>query len=166
MVETSAKNRSTDLSIDAAFADLLDSSFRRLIGRALIPDEILRGDAALWLYERAPFCVLAHDTREDPVFVYGNKAVQRCFEYDWEELIRLPSQLSAEVPNREERQRLLDTVKRQGFISDYRGVRIAKSGRRFFIEKAIVWELLDTEGRRHGQAAMFASWYDIGASNG
>jgi len=150
-----------NLSNDRAFADLLNDSFTRLVGYRLIPAQVAGADAALWLYEQASFCLLSHDTEQDPIFIYGNKAVQRCFEYDWEELTRLPSRLSAEFPNREERQRLLDTVKRQGFISDYSGIRIAKSGRRFAIKNAVVWELIDAVGKRHGQAAMFASWQDI-----
>ena len=48
-----------------------------------------------------------------------------------------------------------------GFMSGYRGVRIAKSGRRFIIEDGVVWELIDAHGTRHGQAATFSSWRDI-----
>jgi hypothetical protein len=29
-----------------------------------------------WLYEEAPYCVLAHNTDPDPVFVYANKTAQ------------------------------------------------------------------------------------------
>lgn len=143
------------------FAALLDRSLRRLTGRGLFPTPPGERADATWLYVEAPFCLLAHDTHADPVFIYGNKAVQACFEYGWEELTQLPSRLSAEFPDRDERQRLLDTVKSQGFIADYRGVRIAKSGRRFFIENATVWEVIDDAGNRHGQAAMFASWRDL-----
>jgi hypothetical protein len=149
------------LATDPVFAELLDSSFTRLVGRPLILANGTEAGPAHWLYECAPFCVLAHNTADDPIFIYGNKAVQHCFEYDWEELTRLPSRLSAELPNREERQRLLDIVRRQGFISDYSGIRIAKSGRRFVIENAVVWELFDGAGTRHGQAATFSSWRDI-----
>ncbi|MGJ4855675.1 MEKHLA domain-containing protein [Labrys sp. KB_33_2] len=150
-----------DLAGNTDFAALLDHSLRRLTGRGLFPAPPAdRADAA-WLYAEAPFCLLAHDTRADPVFIYGNKVVQDCFEYSWEELTQLPSRLSAEFPNRDERQRLLDTVKKQGFIADYHGVRIAKSGRRFFIENATVWEVIDEAGNRHGQAALFASWRDL-----
>ena len=46
-------------------------------------------------------------------------------------------------------------------MSGYRGVRIAKSGRRFIMEDGVVWELIDTHGARHGQAATFSSWRDI-----
>jgi hypothetical protein len=46
-------------------------------------------------------------------------------------------------------------------MSGYRGVRVAKSGRRFVIEDGIVWELIDADGRRHGQAAAFSSWRSV-----
>ena len=56
---------------------------------------------------------------------------------------------------------MLDQVRRDGFMSGYRGVRIAKSGRRFIIADGVVWELIDEQGTRHGQAATFSSWRDI-----
>jgi MEKHLA domain len=73
----------------------------------------------------------------------------------------LPSRLSAEAPERAERQALLDAVAKNGFMSGYRGIRVAKSGRRFLIEDGVVWELIDEEGVRHGAAATFASWRDV-----
>mgnify|MGYP002069486675 CR=1 FL=1 len=66
--------------------------------------------------------------------------------------------LTAEAPNRAERARLLETVARRGFIDDYSGVRIAKSGRRFRINRATVWNLLTETGQPCGQAAMFDHW--------
>jgi hypothetical protein len=69
--------------------------------------------ATRWLYQEAPFCALAHNTDRDPIFIYGNKGAQACFEYTWDELTSLRSRLSAEEPNREERQCLLDAVKRK-----------------------------------------------------
>ena len=142
---------------DPTFAALLADSYRRLVGQPLatVPAE---ADLATWLYEAAPFCLLAHDTQPDPVFVYANRAAQRRFGYDWDAFVTLPSRLSAEAPNRAERQRLLEAVARDGFIADYRGLRIAKSGERFFIEQAVVWELRDDAGTRHGQAAVFSRW--------
>jgi len=52
-------------------------------------------------------------------------------------------------------------VRDRGFIDDYAGVRVAASGRRFRIEQAVVWNLLDDAGQRHGQAATFEHWLDI-----
>ena len=142
---------------DAGLFALITGSFRRLLGRELADPSA----GAEWLYHHAPFVVLAHDGGADPRFIYANETAQACFEYSASELIGLPSRLSAEAPERTERQRLLDRVSRDGFIADYSGIRIAKSGRRFRIENAIVWQLIDADGTRHGQAATFSEWHDI-----
>jgi hypothetical protein len=76
----------------------------------------------------------------------------------WEELTRTASRLTAEAPEREERARLLAAVTRHGFIDDYSGVRISKSGRRFRISEATVWNLVNEAGARCGQAATFSTW--------
>jgi hypothetical protein len=150
--------------LEPVFYNLLSSSYARLVGLPLIADETVRsGDAAAqarWLYKEASFCVLAHDTHTDPIFIYANLSAQICFEYDWNQITRLPSRLSAEAPNQAERQRLLESVTRTGFINNYRGLRIAKSGRRFWIENATVWQLTDENGILHGQAATFQDWRD------
>ena len=150
------------LARDPDFLRLLAGSHARLVGAPLLPEEAGDDPAAQarWLYDEAPFCVLAHNTDADPRFVYANKAAQARFEYGWDEFTTLPSRLSAEAPDRAERQRLLDAVTRDGFIGDYRGVRIAKSGRRFWIESAVVWQLIDEAGILRGQAATFSEWRD------
>jgi hypothetical protein len=141
----------------AEHAGLLAESYRRWMGRDLIPPAPDAVDRARALFE-APFAVVSHGTEGDPVFNYGNRTALRLFEMTWEEFTRLPSRLSAEPVHRDERQRLMDEVARNGFISDYRGVRISKNGKRFFIEQAIVWNLLDDDGALRGQAAMFSDW--------
>lgn len=144
-------------ALDPDFFTLLTTSYLRAVGMPLVAD----GQGPEWLYANAPFALLSHNTDADPRFVYANATAQRCFEYPWAEFITLPSRLSAEAPNRDERQRLLDAVARDGYISDYRGVRISKSGRRFWIEDGTVWELFDAAGKRRGQAAIFKSWTDV-----
>ena len=144
-------------SADPDFFKMLTESYRRLVGSALTGAHL--GPA--WLYEDAPFAVLAHETDADPRFIYANRTAQRCFEYSWDELISMPSRLSAEAPNRAERQKLLDAVSRDGYVTGYRGVRIAKSGRRFWIEDGVVWQLIDAAGVYRGQAAMFAAWKNV-----
>jgi len=152
-----AKRRLADLSRDPAFFALLTDSYARLVGQPLGPP----GKDADWLYRNAQFVVLAHGTEHDPKFIYANKAAQACFEYSWDEFLALPSRLSAEAPDQAERQKLLEEVTRNGFLTGYSGLRIAKSGRRFIIEHGVVWELIDREGMRHGQAATFLSWRDV-----
>ena len=146
-----------DRSTDADFFALLTNSYARLLGKPLVPP----GKTAAWLYRDAPFVVLAHGTEADPKFIYANKAAQACFGYSWEEFLSLPSRLSAEAPDQGARQKLLEQVARNGFMTGYSGIRVAKSGSRFIIEDGIVWELTNTSGRRHGQAATFRSWRDV-----
>jgi hypothetical protein len=149
--------QSADLKSDASFFVLLTESYARFVGASLVPP----GSDTTWLYREAPFVVLAHGRDPDPRFIYANKTAQNCFGYAWEEFLALPSRLSAETQDQAERQRILDRVRRDGFMSGYRGVRIAKSGRRFIIADGVVWEMIDKQGTRHGQAATFSSWRDI-----
>ena len=142
-------------------AHLLSRSYLRLTGRHLIDAALPPVEAARALWE-APFVVVSHDTQADPVFTYGNAAALKLFEMTWEEFTQLPSRLSAEPPNQDERARLLAEVTARGFIDDYSGVRTAKSGHRFVIEQATVWNLVDEEGGRCGQAATFGRWRDLG----
>lgn len=143
----------------AEHAQRLLASHRRLTGRELLP-AATAATAARLLYE-APFVVLSHDTAADPVFNYANLAAQRLFEMPWGEIVGLPSRYSAEPLLRDERQRLLERVARDGYIDDYQGVRIARSGRRFLVRRATVWNLYDEAGAAIGQAATFADWQPL-----
>ncbi|MCB1442561.1 MAG: MEKHLA domain-containing protein [Methyloceanibacter sp.] len=146
------------IATDTAFFGLLADSYKRLLGHA---PPFLNGsamDRPRWLYEEARACVLAHSPAPDPLFIYANKAAQALFEYRWDEIVGMPSRLSAEVPNRAERQRLLDAVARDGFATGYSGIRIAKSGRRFRIDDGILWQLRDADDTLHGVAATFSHW--------
>jgi hypothetical protein len=130
---------------------LLASSFERLLGRPLVTtgSDVVAG---LWHSSAA---IVAHGTEPDPIFFFGNRRALEVFESDIAAFTRMPSRLSAEAPLREERQALLERVAREGFIDDYAGVRITATGRRFRIEAAIVWNIVDDAGERHGQAATF-----------
>ena len=107
--------------------------------------------------------VLSHDTASDPILTYGNRAALELFALTWEELIQMPSRYTAEAPNRAERARLLAEVAAKGFIDDYAGVRIARTGGRFRIARATVWNLTDEAGRLRGLAATFREWQYLAA---
>ena len=130
---------------------LIASSFERLLGQPLVDpaDDIV---AALW---QAPRAIVAHGTQDDPIFFFASRYALGAFESDVEAFTAMPSRFSAEAPLRGERQALLDRVTRDGYIDDYSGVRITATGRRFQIERAVVWNLIDAQGQRHGQAATF-----------
>ncbi|MFH7341078.1 MEKHLA domain-containing protein [Streptomyces sp. KHY 26] len=147
---------------DTRFAALLLDSHQRLVGSPLCPgtwaDE---AEAARWLYEEAPFGLLAHDTADDPLFVYANRTAQRCFGYTPEEFAALPSRLSAAPDAQEDRDAFVAAVNRQGFADGYRGRRVRKDGSLFWIEDVCMWDLVDESGRKQGQAAVFRSWSEI-----
>lgn len=143
-----------------AWNQLLLDSFRRWVGRELIGRTGPAEEQALVLFT-APFVVVSHGTEEDPVLNYGNRVALDLWELDWEQLTRTPSRLTAEPMNRDERERMLARAAAQGFIDDYRGVRISSKGRRFLVEDAIVWNVVDGEGTKRGQAATFSRWSDL-----
>jgi hypothetical protein len=138
-------------------AELLRRSFWALTGRDLIDPALSLEDAAEALF-LAPFVLLSHNNDPDPLMSYANRAGLALFELSWAQLIVMPSRLTAEAPVREERERLLQQVARNGYIDDYSGIRISRSGRRFRIERATVWNLTDEVGNDLGQAATFADW--------
>lgn len=136
---------------------LIASSHARLTGRDLVAHAGNLRDA-LW---NTSAVIVAHGTEPDPLFFYGNRSALSLFEMNWSDFVGMPSRLSAEPLLREERTRLLERVSRDGFIADYCGTRIAASGKRFRIERAVVWNLIDAGGICHGQAATFDCWTPI-----
>jgi hypothetical protein len=140
-----------------AHTQTLARSFRKWTGHDLQLGIFSAAEFAEKIFH-APFILVSHGTEADPVLNYGNAAALALWEMSWEELTRTPSRLTAEVPNREERAKLLEAVTRLGFIDDYSGIRISKTGRRFKISSATVWNLLTDEGKPCGQAAMFDKW--------
>ncbi len=140
-----------------AQTQLIARSLKHWTGRELLVGSFPATELAENIF-RAPFILVSHGTETDPVLNYGNAAALALWEMSWAELTRTPSRLTAEAPNREERARLLAAVTNRGFIDDYSGVRISKSGRRFRIARATVWNLLDENEHYSGQAAMFSHW--------
>lgn len=131
-------------------AQRLITSFQHWTGKPLI-------ETPEALFE-APFVVVSHGTEPDPIFNYANRQALDLWEMDWDTFTQLPSRYSAEPISQEERSRLLAQAKAQGYISDYRGVRISSTGKRFWIEDVILWTVLDELDQPCGQAATFSSW--------
>ena len=140
-----------------AHTQILARSLKHFTGRELWPGNLSAAELAEQVFH-APFVLVSHGTEADPVLNYGNQAALALWEMSWAELTRTPSRLTAEAPNREERARLLAAVARRGFIDDYSGIRISKTGRRFRLAQATVWNLLAENDQPCSQAAMFSDW--------
>ncbi|MFS0723200.1 MEKHLA domain-containing protein [Paenibacillus sp. 1P07SE] len=137
-------------------ARLLLDSYHRLTGKNLL--SLATDQTAAQAIEQAPLVVLSHGTEADPILNYGNAQALKLWEMSWDLFVATPSRLTAEPMEREARKHFLQQVHARGYVDDYTGIRIARSGRRFYIEQATVWNLADDQGRLRGQAAAFPAY--------
>lgn len=136
---------------------ILLNSYAQFVGEELIERGSDAGDEARRLFE-APIVVVSHGTQEDPILNYGNETALNLWEITIPDLLKTPSRMTAEPMHRDERAQLLERTSRDGFVNDYRGIRIATTGRRFLIDQATVWNLINDAGEKVGQAATFSEW--------
>lgn len=136
---------------------LADLSFMLHIGH-LLPVPASIDERYQWLHTQAPYSLLAHDNSDDPKFIYANQCALSCFKYTEEEIIGLPSRLSAAEADRSARQELLLTVREKGIAGNYTGPRVNKLSQTFTIYDGIVWQIYNENKEFIGQAALF--WPD------
>jgi hypothetical protein len=109
--------------------------------------------------------VLCHNGADDPCFIYANRAALMLFKRSWDEMVGLPSRLSASQQQRLDRQKFLNQVKQKDWVEGYGGERINSKGERFQIRGARLWNLIDAEDHYRGQAACFSNWWWCGEPN-
>ena len=103
--------------------------------------------------------VLAHNNAGDPALTYANATALRLWKRPWNEMVGMPSRLTAAQSERKERAASLKQALAIDAINTYSGIRMDRCGRQFMIHNARIWTLWDEEGRRCGQAAAFSSWW-------
>ena len=138
---------------------LLDS-YRHWVGNDLIERMSDAHEQARTLFE-APVVVVSHGVEPDPILNYGNQTALALWELSWDQFIKTPSRLTAEPDDRAERERMLTQARAKGYYDGYRGVRISSTGKRFFVEQALIWTVIDLAGRPIGQAATFSRWSTV-----
>lgn len=136
---------------------VLLNSYRHWTGRKLIEEQGKNPEELAKALFEASFAVLSGGPQEDQILNYGNLKTMELWEMDWETLTRTPSRYTAEPMHRDERAAFLQRVRDHGYVDDYQGIRISSTGKRFRIEQATVWNLIDERGRFLGQAATFRS---------
>ncbi len=132
-------------------------SYRQLTGEDLIDEVTTPLLLARHLFY-APFVLVSHGLGADPVLNYGNRQALELWEMDWVSFTRTPSRLTAAADQQPEREAFLSQAQSQGYVRDYRGLRVSRTGRRFWIKNALVWNVLGPQETRLGQAAKFAAW--------
>lgn len=135
---------------------LLDS-YRRWLGQELIDRSGDSAEQARRVFE-VPFVVVSHGTQPDPILNSANAVALQLWEMPLDQFLQTPSRLTAEPVHRDERARMLAATQRQGYIDDYQGIRISSTGKRFYIDQATVWNIVDESGTLAGQAATFSQW--------
>ena len=110
------------------------------------------------LHHNSEYAIVSHGLEKDPVFNYANLAAQKLWKLSWEEFIQLPSKQSAKPDKVAKRELLLKEALLKGYIENYEGIRIDKTGKEFFIKNVTLWNLIDKNGLMHGQAALFNKW--------
>ncbi|WP_031238821.1 MEKHLA domain-containing protein [Asticcacaulis sp. AC466] len=145
----------------SAYNRLMAQSFHRFTGQFIVPDAAVLPDHELAraLFD-APQAIVSHGIEADPIFRYANAQALELWEMDWAAFTRLPSRLSAEgTPDiQSDRDALLRAALETGGIDYYAGVRVSANGQRFEIRNTVLWNVVDTEGVRHGQAAFIRDW--------
>jgi len=132
-------------------------SYRHWIGNDLIERTADAKQRSRTLFE-ASVVVVSHGVEPDPILNYGNQTALDLWELSWEQFIKTPSRLTAEPDDRAERERMLTQARAKGYYDGYRGVRISSTGKRFLVERALIWTVIDPAGRPIGQAATFSQW--------
>ncbi len=145
----------------SAYSALMAWSFHHFTGDDIVPDarQLNATDLAQAMFD-APVALVSHGTEADPIFRYANAAALELWQMDWDTFTRLPSRHSAEPESgiQGDRNRLLKAALQNGWVDDYSGVRISSQGRRFEIRNTVLWNVIDRDGVRHGQAAFIRDW--------
>ena len=139
------------------WSQILSRNFNQLLDKDLVAPANTPEQLAQTLFN-APFVVVSHGTQADPILNYGNQMALQLWSISWDELVTTPSRLTAEAANRSIRAQMLEQAAKQGYIDNYQGIRISRTGQRFLIQQAIIWNLTDELGKKCGQAATFSDW--------
>ncbi len=139
------------------WSQILSGNFNQLLDKDLVAPANTPEQLAQTLFN-APFVVVSHGTQADPILNYGNQMALQLWSISWDELVTTPSRLTAEAVNQSVRAQMLEQAAKQGYIDNYQGIRISRTGQRFLIEQAIIWNLTDELGKKCGQAATFSDW--------
>ena len=105
--------------------------------------------------------LLAHDSKEDPLICFANQQALKLWDLKWEEMIGMPSRLTAPMKERENRKSVLKYVMKQKAIEGYQGIRINSRGDKFLINNASIWTIWNQQGSILGQAAIVKEWISI-----
>jgi len=109
----------------------------------------------------APMVVYSHDNQKDPIYNYSSEKGLIVWDMTWDQFRKTPSRTTTEPLLREEREAILRETATKGYMTNYEGIRISRSGKKYKISDITLWNLTDNLGQYCGQAATFSQWQPI-----
>ncbi|HXV27820.1 MAG TPA: MEKHLA domain-containing protein, partial [bacterium] len=109
-----------DIDFLAKQTRLILSNYRHWTGRSLWRNDKTDRDLVSEVFF-APMILCSAGIEEDPILNYGNQKALDLWEMDWATFTRTPGRLTAEPMERHARAKFLETVRKQGYVDDYRG---------------------------------------------
>ena len=103
-------------------------------------------------FNECSFPIASHDLHG--FFNYLNKAALSLFKVTLDQVIGKPTTMTAPESEQKERNELLNQVNSQGFIDNYKGIRVTSDGELFQIEDATIWNVVDKNCHKIGQAVI------------
>ena len=140
--------------------DCLLISYRNAFGHSLLAVEksqLSLPMASRELFElRSP--VVAHEGGIDPLISYANSSALKLWVRQWDQMVGMPSKLTAPKEELATRAFALDNALERGALVGYSGIRMDSLGRRFLIHNAAIWTIWNHNGVACGQATSFSNW--------
>ena len=96
--------------------------------------------------------IASHDT--NGFFNYLNKAALSLFKVTKDQVIGRSTTMTAPKSEQKQRNELLNQVNSHGFIDNYKGIRVTSDGELFQIEDATIWNVVDKNSHKMGQAVI------------
>ena len=103
-------------------------------------------------FNKCPFPIASHDL--NGFFNYLNRAALSLFKVNLDQVIGQPTTMTAPESEQKERNELLNQVNSHGFIDNYKGIRVTSDGELFQIEDATIWNVVDKNSKKMGQAVI------------
>ena len=131
------------------FLEFAEQSFNKYTDK-LLPLE--KNKDLLSSFDECVLPIASHDT--NGFFNYLNKSALSLFKVTNDQVIGRSTTMTAPKSEQKQRNELLNQVNSHGFIDNYKGIRVTSDGELFQIEDATIWNVVDKNSHKMGQAVI------------
>ena len=131
------------------FLEFAEQSFNKYTDK-LLPLE--KNKDLISSFDECVLPIASHDT--NGFFNYLNKAALSLFKVTKDQVIGRSTTMTAPKSEQKQRNELLNQVNSHGFIDNYKGIRVTSDGELFQIEDATIWNVVDKNSHKMGQAVI------------